>query len=172
MCPALGEWEDCGWVWGADVPSSLSSALVGACSHLAAVAEAGTVPHGMGTLQSHGLLLAAGGWCDQLCGTALMLGCCWQCWGGGNIWEQLPVSWGESWGFPVALPVLSQLPRELRGWLILPPFQAFTRVKKAALKMWLHFWMAIRWTEQSWVCSAAAESWSLSVCSRASVSFW
>lgn len=105
MCPALGEWEDCSWVWGAGVPPSLLSALGEACSHPAAVAEAGTVPHGMGTLQSHGLLLAAVGYCDQTCCPALMLGCCWQCWGSGNIWEQ-----AESWGFPLALPVLSQLP--------------------------------------------------------------
>lgn len=60
MCPALGEWEACGWVWGADVSPSLPSALVGTCSRPAAVAEAGTVPHGVGTLQSHGLLLVAG----------------------------------------------------------------------------------------------------------------
>lgn len=96
-----------------------------------------------------------------------MLGCCWQCWGGGNIWEQLAARWCESWGFPMSLPVFSQLLEELRGWLIIPLFQAFTRMKKAALKMWLHIWMGVRWTGQSWVCSAAAASCSLSICSRA-----
>lgn len=29
VCPALGEREDCCWVWGADVPPSLPSALWG-----------------------------------------------------------------------------------------------------------------------------------------------
>lgn len=114
--------EVCALLWvsgrtvaGFGVPLPLPSVLGEACRHPAAVAEAGTVPHGVGTLQSHGLLLAALGQCDQICYTALMLGCCWQCWHGGNIWEQLAAQWGESWGFPMALPLLSQLLGELRG---------------------------------------------------------
>lgn len=51
------------------------------------------MPRGMGMLQSCGMPLAPGGACNQVRGTAVKLGCCWQCWGGRNIWEQLAVGW-------------------------------------------------------------------------------